>query len=412
MTWAVQVLHDPARHAPLRGEPWSDAAAHAAIGRIVDDVCASFDPLTLWPTHPLDGEPGEAAIPQPMLYNGAAGVVWALRALAEEGMAVVRLDLTATAATIEPHAQRYIERNGSESASYFLGLGGVLLLQWSFARDEVTAERLYALIEGNLENKAHEALWGSSGTMIAALHLLEATGEARWHSLLQRGADALWRQMESARHSADPNGEVWVWTQDLYGRTRRYLGAGHGFAGNLFPIIRGRRWLDAAVVDAFERRAAATLDVTARRRPGLVHWEPLFDPEAEGLPLRPMLQDCHGGPGIVCRLAAAHDPQLRRLLVDAGELVWQAGPLVKRPGLCHGTDGNGYAFLKLHAMTGDPRWLDRARAFAMHALSQSDDIAIAHGCRVPSLWTGDLGLACFLSSCVRADAGLPTLDRF
>ena len=36
----------------------------------------------------------------------------------------------------------------------------------------------------------------------------------------------------------------------------------------------------------------------------------------------------------------------------------EAGPLRKGAGLCHGTAGNGCAFLALHARTGDERWLD------------------------------------------------------
>ena len=34
------------------------------------------------------------------------------------------------------------------------------------------------------------------------------------------------------------------------------------------------------------------------------------------------------------------------------------------------TGGNGYAFLKLHRRFGEPLWLDRARAFAMHGIGQ------------------------------------------
>ena len=92
--------------------------------------------------------------------------------------------------------------------------------------------------------------------------------------------------------------------------------------------------------------------------------------------------------------------------------MWIAGPLSKPPGLCHGTDGNGYAFLKLHAMTGDALWLERARAFAMHALAQSQAALESHGRHRFSLWSGDLGLALYLSGCLRSDAAFPTLDVF
>ena len=58
------------------------------------------------------------------------------------------------------------------------------------------------------------------------------------------------------------------------------------------------------------------------------------------------------------------------LLLAGAELTWRAGPpgMEKGSGLCHGTAGNGYAFLKAFERTGDERWLDRARRFAVHAL--------------------------------------------
>lgn len=406
------MLFDPARHEALCATSWDEAAARSAIATIVDDIARQFDPTSLWPSHPREREPDEAAVPQPMLYNGAAGVVWALQRLQEQGAATADLDLAAIAAGLHQHSRRWITANESEEASYFLGHGGVLLLQWKYRPSAATADALYALVEGNLENKARESLWGSPGTLVAALHMLEATNEARWQALFRRGVDRLWQQMQPVRHSAHPDREVWIWTQDLYGKTSQYLGAGHGFAGNLFPVIRGARWLDAGVVAAFEARAAATLEVAAVREPGLVHWEPMFDRAVYGYPPRPMLQDCHGAPGIVCRLAGARSAPLQTMLREAGELVWAAGPLTKRPGLCHGTDGNGFAFLKLHTSTGETRWLDRARAFAMHALQQSDALAAQYGGRVPSLWTGDLGLALYLWACIRADDALPTLDVF
>lgn len=406
------MLFDPARHEALVDAPWDGATARASIQAIVDDVCAQFDPATLWPTHPLELEPGEARVPQPMLYNGATGVVWTLDFLQRQGAAEVALDLKPISASLHAHGLHFIAVNQSEPASYFLGQTGVLLSQWMQQPSQSTADDLYALVEGNLHNKALEALWGSPGTLLAALHMLEATHEPRWQALFRRGISILWDQMRPVRHGAEPDREVWVWTQDLYGRVRTWMGAGHGFAGNLFPVIRGAAWLDDDLVTAFEVRAFDALQVSARRDAGLLNWEPVFDPVAANQPFKPLVQDCHGAPGIVCRLADTRSPALQSLLIEAGALVWHAGPLVKRPGLCHGTDGNGLAFLKLHAMTGDAKWLERARAFAMHALLQSDRLAAEHGARVPSLRTGDIGLAFYLWACIRAEPGLPMLDTF
>ena len=105
-------------------------------------------------------------------------------------------------------------------------------------------------------------------------------------------------------------------------------------------------------------------------------------------------------------------PDIDALLLQAGQLVWRAGPTTKLPVLCHGAVGAGYAFLKLYSRTGDGTWLARARAFAMHGVVQAERACAQHGQRKYSLWTGDLGLAVFLWDCIRGGSELPTLDVF
>jgi hypothetical protein len=89
---------------------------------------------------------------------------------------------------------------------------------------------------------------------------------------------------------------------------------------------------------------------------------------------------------------------LTELLVAGGELTWQAGPLEKGAGLCHGTAGNGYCLLKLFERTGDELWLHRARAFAMHAIHQVERTTARYGRGRHTLWTGDPGTALYLQS--------------
>jgi len=408
---SAQMLFMPERHMALDAAPWSEAVAREAIQAIVDDACERFDPHSLWPPHPGDAERDHPERLLMALYDGVAGVVWALEHLRAQGAASVSFDALAAVDGLLERWHADFKPDAGQRPSFFLCDAGILLLQWKLKRDPVLADALYASVESNLENPALEALWGSPGTLVAALHMLDATGDIRWRELFRRGIGILWEDMETAQHSAG-GAPVWLWTQDLYGRRVRYLGAGHGFAGNVYPVLRGARWLDASVVRAFEVRAFETLAISATRRDGQANWEPTFDRIGTGMPSKPMVQDCHGAPGIVCRLATTTYEPLRELLVEGGELIWAAGPLAKPPGLCHGTDGNGYAFLKLHALTGEPHWLERARAFAMHALRQSEVARAALGRRRYSLWTGDLGLAAYLCSCIKADAALPTLDVF
>jgi hypothetical protein len=63
----------------------------------------------------------------------------------------------------------------------------------------------------------------------------------------------------------------------------------------------------------------------------------------------------------------------------------------------------------MHTRTGDPRWLERARRFAIHALGQVRSAAREYGRGRYSLWTGDPGVALFLQDCIDGAGGLPGL---
>jgi hypothetical protein len=86
--------------------------------------------------------------------------------------------------------------------------------------------------------------------------------------------------------------------------------------------------------------------------------------------------------------------------------------LRKGASLCHGTSGNGFAFLKLFSRTGDEIWLERARRFALHAGAQVAAARRRHGRGRYSLWTGDLGTAVYLHHCIAGTSEMPTLDTF
>lgn len=402
------MLFDPTRHEARCTTPWSEGVARRAIADIVADSLAHFDPRTLWPTHPRDADLGNAALPAAALYHGATGVIWALERLQAQTMASINIDFSATVDALAEHNQRFNLTSEVARHSYLLGDTGVLLFQFKHTQSPSVSDALFALVESNLHNPTQEFLWGSPGTLLAALHMSEATGDARWRDVFQRGVDILWTQMQAVASSSD----VWLWTQDMYGNQRQYLGGGHGFVGNVFPIIRGARCLPVAQVEAFVERTLLVLNETAINDANMSNWDSVFDAVGSGLTVRPLVQDCHGAPGIICRLADAKSDPLRALLQRGGELVWAAGPLTKGSGLCHGTAGNGFAFLKLHAMTGDQKWLDRAHAFAMHALAQCASQAVEHGQRRYSLWTGDLGVALFAAACINCDSAFPTLDVF
>jgi len=395
-----KLFHAPS-HEPLAGRAWSEDAARSAIAAICADAEAAFDPQTLWPAHPLDEETGE--LPSPVaIYLGACGVIWALDALARAGLVTLSSSWAGVAAALP---DRYLARpdvpeltGGRPVPSLLAGESGVLLVAQRLAPAPEHVERMLACVRANVTNPTRELLWGSPGTALAAQLMLEMTGDERLVDAWRESADWIWDEWQDG-----------LWMQDMYGSRCRYIGPGHGFAGNVHVLARGDL-LDAERRAELERRSLETLRRFVIRDGDLAQWQPTDDPASVTATTR--TQWCHGAPGIVCSFApiARGNAELTELLVAGGELTWRAGPLAKGPGLCHGTAGNGYAFLKLLDRTGDERWLPRARAFAMHAAGQVERARAQHGQGRYSLWTGDVGAALFLASCIRVDPAMPVLD--
>jgi hypothetical protein len=102
-------------------------------------------------------------------------------------------------------------------------------------------------------------------------------------------------------------------------------------------------WLDDSA--AVEARALATSRALAIADCDLASWQALRTGSRSGAP--PRVQWCHGAAGLVTSLArlGGGDERHSALLDAGGELVWRAGPLAANAGLCHGTAGNGFAFL-------------------------------------------------------------------
>lgn len=408
-------LFDAARHEPLTATPWNADAARAAIRRIAAAAELEFEargPQSgSWRMHPRD-EPREPGQREFDLYFGAGGVIWALRDLASQGAIELRTDFGRWIDGLVERNRGALGTPQHGVASYLCGDAGLLMLQWTLTRNAATADALFATVEGNLHNSANEALWGNAGTVLAAIHVAEASGELRWMQLVQRAVQALLDDMQPM-----PDTGTWAWRQDLYGRPCWYVGAGHGLAGNVYPALRAAHMLDAATVETFRQRALQTLQATALCGEAGLNWPAAMDAErvarARELNYLPLVQDCHGAPGVICRLATVpRDEAWDALLRGAGELTWAAGPLAKGASLCHGTAGSVIACLKLWRRFADELWLQRARRLAMHAIEQCEQQRREHGVGRHSLWTGDLGLACVLWNCLGPDDRFPTLDHF
>jgi hypothetical protein len=371
--------------------------ARSTIEAIACDAIDAYQgPERLWPNHPddLEGDPDE---PFRTVYLGASGVAWALDLLAREGFCPELPGMAELADSLPDGFRRAPEFIGlapPPSPSLLFGESGILLAVEAIRRTGAHLDDLEASIRRNARNPSLELCWGSPGTMVAALAMWRRTGQERWRQA--------W--LDSANWLLDEWSEF-VWIQDLYGEKRRYVGAGHGFASNAFVLLAGRDLLGDRAGDVTERIAGVFRGL-ALEVDGIAQWAPLADDPTGRRPV----QWCHGSPGMITSLAGLPaDDETDRLLLAGGELIWRAGPLIKGVGLCHGTAGNAYAFLALHRRVRDERWLHRARSFAMDAVADVRRRRAASGRGRYTLFTGDMGVALLLRSCLNGDPSFPFL---
>ena len=364
------MLFTPEAHEALGDEPWSADRARTASASIVDDAEDAFEDG--WPTHPQDADnEDEARRRFRTVYLGGSGVVAAFHRLVQRGFVELRREYV-------PYLEHSLEAppdypDYDPQRSLWMGETGIRLVLQRLAPSQANLERLAELIAANEQDERRELMLGSPGTILAGRELgLDVTPSLEWLRE-QRDADGLW-------------------TQHLFGRIGRNLGPAHGYAGCALALGDG-----AGVSETLQRFAV--------EEDRLVNWPPIegarLDDNGDG---RIRTQWCHGAPGMVATLAPFLEEQLA---VGGGELTWRAGPLRKGANLCHGTAGNGYAFLALLERTGDERWLTRARAFAMHAAGQVERSRSEHGRGRYSLWSGDLGTAIYLADCIDGRGELP-----
>ena len=369
-------LYRPSEHEALVDGAWDEGKVRDAVAAIVDEAEGACDGR-FWPDHPRDEWP--AFPPGPTtVYLGSAGMCWALHRLGSS------LDVAAVLARAIEH---YRERpdfapDFGDEPSVWMGESGLLLVARIVGSAAADDGRLAARIHENRANPTWELMWGSPGTM-------EAARACGFDELWRESAELLWAAWDE---------ETNLFTQDLYGQIAQYLGPAHGLVGSV-NALRGH------VADGvLAGRLGVALGATAQHDGNLVNWPPTV---AETRPEKARVQWCHGAPGIVATVGDLLPLDLAR---GGGELTWEAGPIERGPGLCHGTAGNGYAFLKLFALTGDELWRERARRFAMHAIAQVDRERAALGRGRYTLWTGDVGVALYLQSCLDDDARVPTVD--
>jgi len=254
-------LFDAANHRPLAGASWSATAAREAIARIAEEAVSAYRGRErLWPNAPEDLD-GGADVPYCGVYFGAAGVGWALQSLAGEDLAP---ELPGAVEMMAGLAEDYrrdpelaeIAPDREPAVSLLFGESGIRLAAWE-AGAATDHDALAACVVRGRDCATRDLCWGSPGTMTAALAMWRCTGEPRWRELWLESADWLLEQWQQP-----------VWAQELYGQTHRFVGAGHGFAGNVATLLAGVELLGDRA-DGVQRRAGDVLSELAIERDGL-----------------------------------------------------------------------------------------------------------------------------------------------
>lgn len=401
------ILFDPKRHESLTVRPWSVSFVCDEINFIIEDIATSAKRNGSWPTHPLDAVSYSNSGPKWAMYAGAAGVVLGLQILARIGYKTNSFEYQLA----NIHSSYLKNPDVQVEPGLQLGEIGILMPAILAQPDQPELERsLMQSMQKTINLPLYEITSGQSGMMYAALDLYRKTGKACWRELYIQGANSLMKHWKQDSASGQ-----WLWQSKVFGPSRHYYGACHGIAGNANILLQGADLLEDDIADLIIERTVNTLKIAAKKNSGMTNWALCTKPDIDKL----LVQWCHGAAGIVTALAATpksdskNSAELDELLKTTGELVWKAGPLLKGSNICHGTAGNGYAFLYLYKRWKDQIWLDRARQFAMHAIEQCQRARLEFGQGRYSLWTGDVGLAIYLYHCIYPEeAAIPGLDLF
>ncbi len=360
-----------------------------------------------------------AGLPQSSITYGAAGVAYALYALAcMRGEAA----LLAAADAWAVHAVRMADQPGAfvtdqldldehrvGPSSVYYGRAGVHMVQALIAHamgDEVTFTRA---LRGYLAACREPCEWrdltlGRAGVLLGCALLLDAIGPA----LSRATADHPVRQLVDMGQStldaicAAANHESF--------NGMKSLGMAHGWAGLCYAALL---WSEVrgSVPPAPVRTTLERLLTLAQSHGRGVRW-PTDIPGDQG-PHRATYMEswCHGTPGYVPLWTAAYrsfgDTRYLQIAEHAAWTTWEAPESLGS--LCCGDAGRAYALLNLFRHTGDREWALRAAALAERAVEvcTREPRPLSY-----SLFKGTLGAAVLMEELHQPDrAAFPLFER-
>ncbi|KAK9384245.1 hypothetical protein V1515DRAFT_542261, partial [Lipomyces mesembrius] len=314
-----------------------------------------------------------------------------------------------------------------------------------------------------------EVLYGRAGLLWAILNIRTHVFDAETREALLPVFEAVPRLVDviiqagrqGLRDFAERHGEqnafplMWLWHEGYYG-----LGAVHGITGILTVLLGCRlEELDDGTSRIYLPWIASTVTGICRVCISNNGHLPTSIPCRSSSRSSPLVQICHGSPGILLLLACARtnahltsnfwQPEWDETILLATERAWEEGLLSKGGCLCHGIAGNAWPLLLLHncfeyeveqmeeakrnfrertnatistntigELSGD-YFLSRALAFLLHAREtrpyNSASVISSNRYRMPdspfSLFEGLAGTVCaWAEACVAIQARLRKME--
>ncbi|XP_063778521.1 lanC-like protein 2 [Pseudophryne corroboree] len=235
-----------------------------------------------------------------------------------------------------------------------------------------------------------ELLYGRAGYLYALLYVNKEIGpDTVPQATIKELVDAIiesGKNLSREEHKTERCPLLYQWHK------KHYVGAAHGLAGIYYTLMQPLAKVDQETLTDLVK---PSIDYVRHKKFRSGNYPSSLSNETDRL-----VHWCHGAPGVIHMLIQAHklfkEEKYLKDAIECNDVIWQRGLLRKGYGICHGTSGNGYAFLYLYNHTQDKKYLYRACKFAEWCLDYGK-----HGCRIPdrpySLFEGMAGAIHFLS---------------
>lgn len=341
---------------------------------------------------------GLTGSPQASINYGAAGIAYALLRIAQrrgDPQLLAAADLWshkayALAARDDAFysAQLQIERATVGEVSLFHSASGLHCVRALVSAAQGDAASANAALGAFVEHAARpcgselpsaqiDLVSGRAGLLLGCAELIESVPDLPAFDLAglrARGAQIAGDLLARVR------------SESIEASSLTALGIAHGWGGLLFSLLRWSRAIRCSPDPVIKERLR---ELAAQAQP-------------DGCGLRWPLDTmdssfvdgwCNGSAGhamlfaLACQILA--DADLGRLAGQAAVSAWSSGSQLGS--LCCGQGGIGYALLAMHRLTGEDRWLQRARAAARRAAADRSK-HFPHS----ALYKGALGVALLL----------------